>query len=279
MFFSKGMKLGDKEIIFESGKMARQANGAVIIRYGDENVVLVTACAKREAAAGFDYFPLMVEYREKFYASGKIPGGFIKREARQSDHEKLSGRVIDRPIRPMFPEGFKNEVQIICNVLSSDGKTFMDTTGVIGASLALNLSDIPFTCPVAGVRVGRLEGEFVLNPSVKDMKRCDIELVLCGGKGFVSMVEGESSEVSEDEMLAAVEFGQKAIDDLCDLQEEIIKEYGKEKFEVTVPEVDKDLEKKVIGLSEEKLKKFHRSNLSKLEMTLEKNFIQLYLIL
>lgn len=252
MFFSKGMQLGKHELILESGKMAKQANGSAVVKYGDSEILL-TVCGKREEAAGYNFFPLTVEYREKMYAAGKIPGGFFKREARPSSTEILSARIIDRPIRPLFPEGFKNEVQVICNVISSDSEIMMDVFGITAASLAINLSDIPFSEPVAGVRVGRLDGEFMLFPTIEQMKECDIELVLSGGKGFISMVEGESKEVSEDELLEAVQFGQKAIDEICDFQAAIIKEFGKEKFEFVCAEIDKDLEAKVTEMSQERL--------------------------
>lgn len=255
MFFSKKMMLGGKELVLESGKMARQANGAAVVKYGD-NMLLATICAQKFAAVGFDFFPMTVEYKEKMYAAGKFPGGFIKRESRPSNNEILSARIIDRPIRPLFPEGFNNEVQIMCSVLSSDAETVMDVFGIIGTSLAVNLSDIPFSQPVAAVRVGRLNGEFIANPTIKQMKECDIELVISGGKGFISMVEGESKEVSEDELLQAVQFGQVIIDDICEFQAEIIKEFGKPKFEYTVPEISKELIAKVTSLSEDKTHEF-----------------------
>ena len=255
MFFSKKMMLGGKELVLESGKMARQANGAAVVKYGD-NMLLVTICAQKTPAVGFDFFPMTVEYKEKMYAAGKFPGGFIKRESRPSNNEILSARIIDRPIRPLFPEGFNNEVQIMCSVLSSDGEIVMDVFGIIGTSLAVNLSDIPFSQPVAAVRVGRLNCEFIANPTIKQMKECDIELVISGGKGFISMVEGESKEVSEDELLSAVQFGQKIIDDICDFQAEIVKEFGKPKFTYTVPEISQALIDKVTSLSESKTHEF-----------------------
>jgi polyribonucleotide nucleotidyltransferase len=255
MFFSKKMMLGGKELVLESGKMARQANGAAVVKYGD-NMLLATICAQKFAAVGFDFFPMTVEYKEKMYAAGKFPGGFIKRESRPSNNEILSARIIDRPIRPLFPEGFNNEVQIMCSVLSSDAETVMDVFGIIGTSLAVNLSDIPFSQPVAAVRIGRLNGEFIANPTIKQMKECDIELVISGGKGFISMVEGESKEVSEDELLQAVQFGQVIIDEICEFQTEIIKEFGKPKFEYTVPEISKELIAKVTSLSEGKTHEF-----------------------
>lgn len=255
MFFSKKMMLGGKELVLESGKMARQANGAAVVKYGD-NMLLATICAQKFAAVGFDFFPMTVEYKEKMYAAGKFPGGFIKRESRPSNNEILSARIIDRPIRPLFPEGFNNEVQIMCSVLSSDAETVMDVFGIIGTSLAVNLSDIPFSQPVAAVRIGRLNGEFIANPTIKQMKECDIELVISGGKGFISMVEGESKEVSEDELLQAVQFGQVIIDEICEFQAEIIKEFGKPKFEYTVPEISKELIAKVTSLSEDKTHEF-----------------------
>ncbi|MDD3044320.1 MAG: polyribonucleotide nucleotidyltransferase [Candidatus Delongbacteria bacterium] len=255
MFFSKKMMVGGKELVLESGKMARQANGAAVVKYGD-NMLLVTICAQKTPAVGFDFFPMTVEYKEKMYAAGKFPGGFIKRESRPSNNEILSARIIDRPIRPLFPEGFNNEVQIMCSVLSSDGEIAMDVFGIIGTSLAVNLSDIPFSEPVSAVRVGRLNGEFIANPTVKQMKECDIELVISGGKGFISMVEGESKEVSEDDLLQAVQFGQNIIDEICDFQAEIVKEFGKAKFEYKVPEISKELVAKVTSLSESKTHEF-----------------------
>ena len=265
MFFSKKIMLGEKELVLESGKIARQANGSAVVKYGD-NILLVTVCGKKEPAVGYDFFPLTVEYREKMYASGKIPGGFIKREARPSNREILSARIIDRPIRPMFPAGFQNEVQVICNVLSSEGDMLMDTFGVIGTSLALTLSDIPFNEPIAGIRVGRLNGDFLVNPTTDQMEECDIELVLCGGKGFISMVEGESKEVSEDDILQAVDFGQKIIDEICELQLEIAKEFGKAKFEFVLPEIPEELLEKVIAMSEAGIKDF-----SKIKVKEERN--------
>ncbi|MFA6652897.1 MAG: polyribonucleotide nucleotidyltransferase [Candidatus Delongbacteria bacterium] len=255
MFFSKKMMVGGRELVLESGKMARQANGAAVVKYGD-NMLLVTICAQKTPAVGFDFFPMTVEYKEKMYAAGKFPGGFIKRESRPSNNEILSARIIDRPIRPLFPEGFNNEVQIMCSVLSSDGEIAMDVFGIIGTSLAVNLSDIPFSEPVSAVRVGRLNGEFIANPTVKQMKECDIELVISGGKGFISMVEGESKEVSEDDLLQAVQFGQNIIDEICDFQAEIVKEFGKAKFEYKVPEISKELVAKVTSLSESKTHEF-----------------------
>ncbi len=252
MFFQKKTMLGDKELVIESGRMAKQAGGSCVLSYGD-NVVLVTVCAKKEAMENADFFPLSVEYREKFYAAGKIPGGFIKREARPSDDEILNARIIDRPIRPLFPDGFKNEVQLVANVLSSDGCTDMGAVSIIGASMALNLSDIPFSGAVAGLTIGRKDGEFLINPDKATLRDCDIELVISGGKGFISMVEGEAKEVSEEEMLEALEFGQKIIDDLCDFQEEIIKEYGKEKFEFEIPVIAEDLKVKTEELSKARL--------------------------
>lgn len=246
MFFSKSMKLGRHELTIESGKIAKQANGSVLVKYG-ENAIFLAVCGKKEAVKGQDFFPLQVEYREKMYAAGKFPGGFFKRETRASDLEVLSARIIDRTVRPLFPEGFNNEVQINAYVLSSDGEVMMDTFGITAASMALNLSDIPFTGAVAGVRVGRIDGEFILNPTVEEMRMCDIELVISGGKGFISMVEGESREVSEDEMLAAIQYGQEQIDQICDFQEALIKEYRKEKFAYEVATICPDLKADVIA--------------------------------
>jgi len=185
-----------REFIIEHGKMAKQANGAVLVRYGD-SAILVTATASDRPVQGVDFLPLTVEYQERFYAAGKIPGGFIKREGKPSENAILSARLIDRPIRPLFPDDFRNEVQIVVTVLSADPNNPPDTWGILGASLALNLSNIPFEGVVAGVRLAYIDVDFIAFPGETDMERSKLDLVVAGTKEAVTMVEGEAKEVSE----------------------------------------------------------------------------------
>lgn len=232
---SKEITIGGKTFSLETGRFAKQADGAVMARYGD-TMVLATVVASRELKEGFDYFPLQVEYREKAASAGKIPGGFFKREARPSEKEILSARLIDRPIRPMFPEWFKYETQVIVTVYSSDQEHDGDTIGAVAASAALCISDIPFEGPVAEVRVGRVNGEFVINPTYTQLQSSDIDVTVAGTDDSIVMVEGESHEISEEDMLAALEFGHANIKLLCKLQHELLKEVSKVKR--TPPETD-----------------------------------------
>ncbi|MBD3290121.1 polyribonucleotide nucleotidyltransferase [candidate division KSB1 bacterium] len=244
MIFKQELTLADRPLSIETGRLAKQANGAALVSYG-ETVILATAVASKEPVEGIDFFPLTVEYREKAYAAGKIPGGFFKREGKPSENEILSSRIIDRSIRPLFPDGFRNEVQIIISVLSADKENDADIPGLIGASAALAISDIPFHEAIAAVRVGRINGEFVINPTYTELETSDIELVISGGKDSIIMVEGEAVEVSEDDMLEALEIGHEAIKQIVDMQEKLVADCGKPKMEVSLPEVDEDLVKKV----------------------------------
>ncbi|OQX86639.1 polyribonucleotide nucleotidyltransferase [candidate division KSB1 bacterium 4484_87] len=252
MIYRKEMPFGHSTLSIETGKMAKQANGAVVVQYG-ETVILATATASKKPLEGLDFFPLSVEYREKAYAAGKIPGGFFKREGRPSENEILSARLIDRPIRPMFPDNFKNEVQVIVLVLSADKENDPDVLGVIGASAALSISDIPFDGPLAAVRIGRVNGEFIVNPTYFDLEESDMELIIAGNSDSIIMVEGESKEISEEEMVAALEFGHEQIKKLVALQKELVQECGREKMEVPAPEIDETLVKRIHELIDAKI--------------------------
>jgi polyribonucleotide nucleotidyltransferase len=207
---TKQIEIGGKSYIIETGRFAKQANGAAMVRYGD-TMVLVTAVASSDVKPDQDFFPLQVEYREKTSAAGKFPGGYIKREGRPTEKEILSARLIDRPIRPLFPSNFKNETQIIAFVLSHDGENDADVLAAVGASAALTLSDIPFDGPMAEVRVGRLNGNLVVNPTFQQLKDCDIDLVVGGTEDSLMMVEGESKQIGENELLEALKFAHEEI--------------------------------------------------------------------
>lgn len=231
-------------ITVETGEIAKQADGAVIVRYGD-TVTLSTACASNQAKEGIDFFPLTVSFEEKLYSVGKIPGGFLRREGRPSEHATLTARMIDRPIRPLFAEGFRNEVQVVNTVLSVDQDYSPEMAAMFGASLALCISDIPFNGPIAGVKVGRVNGELICNPTVEQAAASDIDLTVAGTSQALNMVEAGAKEVSEDDMLQALMFGHEQIKKLCAFQEEIVKACGKEKREVTLYAVDEALDKEV----------------------------------
>lgn len=231
-------------ITVETGEIAKQADGAVIIRYGD-TVTLSTACASNQAKEGIDFFPLTVSFEEKLYSVGKIPGGFLRREGRPSEHATLTARMIDRPIRPLFAEGFRNEVQVVNTVLSVDQDASPEMTAMFGASLALCISDIPFNGPIAGVKVGRINGELVANPTVAQMEESDIDLTVAGTAQALNMVEAGAKEVSEEDMLAALMFGHEQIKKLCAFQEEIVAACGKEKREIELYAVDETIDREV----------------------------------
>lgn len=231
-------------ITVETGEIAKQADGAVIIRYGD-TVTLSTACASNQAKEGIDFFPLTVSFEEKLYSVGKIPGGFLRREGRPSEHATLTARMIDRPIRPLFAEGFRNEVQVVNTVLSVDQDASPEMAAMFGASLALCISDIPFNGPIAGVKVGRINGELVANPTVAQMEESDIDLTVAGTAQALNMVEAGAKEVSEEDMLAALMFGHEQIKKLCALQEEIVAACGKEKREIELYAVDETIDREV----------------------------------
>ena len=240
-----------KKLIVESGEIAKQADGAVLVRLND-TVVLSTVCASDEPKEG-DFFPLTVGYEEKQYAVGKIPGSFLRREGRPGEHATLTARLIDRPIRPMFSDGFRNEVQIVNTVMSVDQDCTPEMTAMFGASLALCISDIPFDGPIAGVYVGRVDGKLIINPSVEEKEKSDINLAVAGSYDAINMVEAGAAEVSEDDMLDALMFGHEAIKKLCIFQKEIAKEIGKEKREVSLYEVSKEIEDDIRAHAEERI--------------------------
>ncbi|MGX7066035.1 polyribonucleotide nucleotidyltransferase [Vagococcus fluvialis] len=234
---------GGRPLSVEIGQLAKQANGAILVRYGD-TVVLSAAVASKQAK-DVDFFPLTVNYDEKMYAVGKVPGGFIKREARPSENATLTARLIDRPIRPMFAEGFRNEVQITNVVMSVEQDCQPEMAAMLGSSLALCVSDIPFNGPIAGVDVGRVNGEYIINPTIEQLESSDIELTVAGTKDAINMVESGAKEVSEEDMLGALLFGHAEIKRLVAFQEEIANEIGKEKMEISLLQVDADLEKEI----------------------------------
>ncbi|MDG5766625.1 polyribonucleotide nucleotidyltransferase [Balneolales bacterium ANBcel1] len=253
-----------KELSVDTGRLAKQANGSSFVRIGD-TVVMATATAAREPRPGQPFFPLTVEFKETFAAGGKFPGGFIKREGRPSEKEILSARLIDRTIRPLFPDGFMNETQVICQVFSSDGENDGDVIGAVAASLSLTISDIPFEGPMAQVRVARVNGEFVINPTVTELKAADIEMTVGGTLESVVMVEGEMDECSEEEMVEAIRKGHEAIKKLCQFQIDLREELGKEKWADPEPTITEELESKVRELVGDRFIDISRQKLSKKE--------------
>ena len=264
MVIKKEVEIGGRLFSIETGKYAKQANGSVMVRFGD-TMVLVTAVAATEAKEGLDYFPLQVEYRERTSAAGKFPGGYIKREGRPTEKEILSSRLCDRPIRPLFPPSFKNETQVVAMVVSYDGENDPDVLAACGASAALAISDIPFDGPMGEVRVGRVGGTLVVNPTHEQIKLSDIELIVAGTADSIMMVEGDSKEVSEQDLLDALKFAQAEIKKIVDLQNQLKAEAGKTKWIVTAPTIDADLKKDVYGLAEAKFKEIVYSILAKEE--------------
>ena len=224
------MDWGGRRLVLETGKVAKQATGAVVVTYGDTKV-LATVCAAKEAKADQDFFPLTVNYQEKYYATGKVPGGFMKREGKPSEHEVLVSRLIDRPIRPLFPDAFKNEVQVICTTLCHDQKTTSDVVAMIAASAALAVSGIPFLGPIGAAKVGYKDGQFILNPTIEEQKTSELELTVAGTKEGVLMVESEAGELSEETMLNAVMFGFDSFQPVIDMILDLKKEAGKEPWE------------------------------------------------
>jgi len=251
MAVKKEIELGGRILSLETDKFAKQANGAVMVTYG-ETMVLVTAVAAETAKEDIDFFPLQVEYRERVAAAGKFPGGFMKREGKPSDKEVLSSRLIDRPIRPLFAESFRNETQIAATVLSFDGDNDPDILGAIGASAALTISNIPFLGPIAEVRVGRVDGELIINPTHKQIPLSDIELVVAGTEDSIMMVEGEAKEVGEEVLLTALRFAHEEIKKIIALQHELRAAFGKQKREVVIPELPEGLKDDVYALAFEK---------------------------
>ncbi len=262
MVYRKTIEIGGRQLTLETGKLAKQANGAVLVTY-DENVVLCTVVAKEEPNEGQDFFPLSVDYREKSAAGGKIPGGFFKREGRPSEKEILSARLIDRPIRPMFTEGYFCETQINCTVYSADGEFHADVIAAVGASAALLVSDIPFTEPVSEVRVTRVDGQFIINPTFSQLAAGDFDITLAGTESSIVMVEGEALEISEEIFLEAVEFAHKYIAELCRFQKEFAAEAGKPKRAVEPAEDLAEMINDVKVLYEKEIAALDRTILSK----------------
>lgn len=255
-------KIGEETLIIETGKMAKQANGSVLVQYGG-TVVLVTAVCSRELRDDIDFFPLTVEYQEKTYAAGKIPGGYFKREGRPTEKEILTARLIDRPIRPLFPNGFMNSVQIFAMVLSSDGRNDSDIPAMMGASAALMISDIPFMGPIGAVRIGLIEDKFVINPAFEELEGSSLNLVAVGLKDKVVMLEAGANEISEEKMLEAIELSQNYIRQAIELQEELQKKVGKENFKPELKLVSEGLSKNVKDLSLKELEKVNLLPLKK----------------
>jgi polyribonucleotide nucleotidyltransferase len=241
------MTLAGRKLALEIGKFAGQANGAVMVRYGD-TAVLATVVASKEPK-DTDFFPLTVNYEERLYAVGKIPGGFIKREGRPSDKAILAARLIDRPIRPLFDDGFRHEVQVVTTVMSVDQDCSAEMAAMIGASTALSISDIPFKGPIGGVIVGRVDGEFVINPTVEQIEKSDMHLIVAGTKNGINMVEAGSDEVPEDVMLEGILYGHEVIKELVKFQEEIVQKVGKPKMETELYQVDEEIDKRVRELA------------------------------
>ena len=254
----KEMEWGGRKLVLETGKVARQAEGAVLVTYG-ETEVLATVCAAKEVKADQDFFPLTVNYQEKYYATGKVPGGFMKREGKPSEREVLISRLIDRPIRPLFPDAFKNEVQVICTVLSHDQQTDSDIPAMIAASAALTISGIPFLGPIGAAKVGYIDGQFVLNPTIEQMPNTNLELSVAGTSEGVLMVESEANELAEETMLNAVMFGFESFQPVIKMIKELKAEAGKPDWEAPAfpPEFDAlyaRIEKEFIGKYEEAFK-------------------------
>ncbi len=283
------VNFGRNELILETGKVAKQANGSVMIQYGG-TVVLVTACMSKSAKEGRDFFPLTVECQERTYAAGRIPGGFFKREGRPSESEILTARLIDRPIRPLFPQNFFNEVQIVVVVLSSDGENDPDILSVIGASAALSISDIPFNGPIGCCRVGYIKDvnagtdnnkQFILNPTYAELEKADLDVVIAANNTGIIMLESRANEVSEEIYLEAVKFGYAAIKDILRFQDDLVKQYGKPKANIEYKKIDPQLKNEVEVFSIEKLKEIYKlsdknereEQLSLLSKELETKFV------
>ena len=243
-----------RKIIVENGELAKQAHGSILVRYGD-TVVLSTVVMSKNVNLLADFFPLMVLYNEKLYSVGKIPGGFIKREGRPTENATLAARMIDRPMRPLFPEDFKNEVQIVNTVLSVDQDNSPEITALFGSSLATCISQVPFNGPVAGVKVGRVDGKFIINPTVEETEKSDIDLTVSGTKEAINMVEAGAKEVSEEDMLEALMFGHEAIKELIEFQEKIIEEIGVEKYDYPKLEISLELTNEVTDLIKDDIDK------------------------
>ena len=245
----KSIQFGAHTLTLETGEISRQADAAVLVSYGD-TVVLVAVTSKSEVKEGQDFFPLTVDYMEKTYAAGKIPGGFFKREGRPSEKETLTSRLIDRPLRPLFPEAFYNEVQVVATVMSSDPEIDSDIPAIIGASAAMSLSGIPFFGPLGAARVGYIDGEYVLNPSKTELETSQMDLVVAATETAVMMVESEAKELSEEVMLGAVVFGHEQMQAVITMINEMVAEAGKDAWDWVAPEPDTALIAKVAKIAE-----------------------------
>jgi polyribonucleotide nucleotidyltransferase len=245
--------VGERTLSIETGKIAKQANGSCVVKYG-ETVILVTACMAKTPNESLDFFPLTVEYRERMYAAGKIPGGYFKREGRPREKEILSSRLIDRPIRPLFPDNFRNETQIIITVLSYDQVNEPDILGVIGASIALSISDIPFLTPVAAVRIGKVAGHFVINPTISQIQEGSINLIIAGNKDRITMIEGSCDEINEKDLLEALTKAQIEIGRIIEIEEELISKINPVKIEIEEKLKTENLQEKVINLIGDRFK-------------------------
>ena len=252
MVRTKQVDVGGKTLTLETGRLAKQADGAVMVRYGD-TMVLATVVSAREMKEGQDFFPLQVEYREKTASAGKIPGGFFKREGRPNEKEILSSRLIDRPIRPMFPKHYFNETQLMVTVYSSDQQHDGDVLGACAASAALMVSDIPFDGPIAEVRVGRIDGRLLINPTFAELDQSDIDIIIAGTDDSIVMVEGESHEISEADMLEALRFGHEYIRSICKVQQELAAEVNKQKRAVVTAELPEGLADEIKKLAGDRL--------------------------
>lgn len=247
MIIKKEIEWGGRTLTIETGRVAKQAQGAVTVKYGD-SMILATVCAAEEANEDQDFFPLTVDYREKSYAAGKIPGGFFKREGKPGDEEVLISRLIDRPIRPLFPDGFFNEVQVIISAISADEINPPDVLGIIGAGAALHISPIPFEKPVAGMRVGLIKGEYIANPTHSQMEESELEIIVAGTEDSIAMVEGGADFVSEEVLLGAVKFAYDQIQPLIKLIKELRDELGNEKWEVVPPKENEEIREAVLNI-------------------------------
>ena len=243
-----------RKIVVEHGELAKQADGSVLVRYND-TVILTAAVVSKTVNLLSDFFPLTVNYQEKLYSVGKIPGGFIKREGRPSESATLAARMIDRPMRPLFPEGFKNEVQIISTVLSVDQDCSPELTAMFASSLATSISKIPFNGPIAGVKVGRVDGEFIINPTPEELEKSDLDLTVAGTKEAINMVESSAKQVDEDVMLEALMLGHSAVKELISFQEEIIKEIGVDKMEYETLTPEPEMIERIKSLATDKMDK------------------------
>jgi len=243
-YIKEELTVAGKKIVFETGRLAKQADGAVVVSCG-ETMILATACAAKEPKEGTDFFPLTVEYREKFYASGRIPGGFFKREGKPREKETLTSRLIDRPIRPLFPEGFLNEVQVITTVLSADMENCPDILGIIGSAAALDISSIPFDGPLAAVRIGKCGGKLIVNPTNEEIDNGDLNIVVAGTKDALAMIEGESREISEGEMADIINLAHDEIKKIAAFVEKFREKCGKPKIKVELCQIDEEIKNKV----------------------------------